>query len=306
MPIYQMKDGTLVPFKRLAPGADLYEKQIEDMAWADLEAFTGEALFPVARQPRIPGGGIPDIVALTSSGQVVIIEVKRDVDRGQLAQVLEYAGWARLTNLDEIASLYNIRPNHQGPDAFFGDWMEFTDSTTPVTITAPPRLYLIARDFQGRTRSALDFLEENGLPVAVVPVTIYNDPSGTQIINIDIEHEPTLKDDPDGGTSSKKPPITINGQRVAISDLIADGVVLDGERVVWTRPRLGESHEATINADGTFTIADGTVWNSPSVAAIHAADVVSADGWETWRVPRLNNQRLHDLRVQYVKQHTQR
>lgn len=301
MPIYQVNDGRLLPYRRLAPGADLYEKQIEDMAWADLEAFTGEALFPVARQPRISGGGIPDIVALTSTGQVVIIEVKRDVDRGQLAQVLEYAGWARLASLDEIAALYNISPSHRGPDAFFTDWMEFTDSTTPVTITAPPRLFLIARDFQGRTRSALDFLEENGLPVAVVPVTIYNDPSGTQIINIDIEHEPTLKIDPDGDASSKKPPITINGQRVAISDLIADGVILDGERVVWNRPRLGESHEATINTDGTFTIHDGTVWNSPSIAAVKAADVVSVDGWEAWRVPRLNNQRLHDLRVLYVQ-----
>ena len=88
---------------------------------------------------------------------------------------------------------------------------------------------------------------------------------------------------------------------MAISDLIADGVILDGERVVWNRPRLGESHEATINTDGTFTIADGTVWNSPSIAAVKAADVVSVDGWEAWRIPRLNNQRLHDLRVQYVQ-----
>ena len=301
MPIYQVAPDGLQPYQRLMPGADLYEKQIEALAWADLEAFTGEALFPVARQPRIPGGGIPDIVALTASGSVVIIEVKRDVDRGQLAQVLEYAGWARLTSLDEIAALYNLGQTHRGPDHFFTDWMEFTDTTTPVTITAPPRLYLIARDFQGRTRSALDFLEENGLPVAVIPVTMYTDPSGVEVINIDAEHEPTLK--VDTGTRTSKPPITIDGQRVTVSDLISDEVLNAGEPVVFIRPRLGETHEAVINSDGTFTIGNGTTWNSPSLAAIHAADVVSYDGWHAWKVPRLGNVRLHDLRVQYVQRH---
>ena len=51
------------------PGPDLYEKEIEQLAWDDLEAFTGESLFPVARQARITGGGIPDILALDEVGK---------------------------------------------------------------------------------------------------------------------------------------------------------------------------------------------------------------------------------------------
>jgi hypothetical protein len=43
---------------------------------------------------------------MDSSGRVVVIEVKRDIDRGQLAQCLEYAGWARSASLDELGSLY--------------------------------------------------------------------------------------------------------------------------------------------------------------------------------------------------------
>ena len=45
------------------------------------------------------------------------------IERRQLAQCLEYAGWARGTNLDELAGLY-----HGGPEAFFADWQEFTDT----------------------------------------------------------------------------------------------------------------------------------------------------------------------------------
>ena len=70
----------------MTPGPDPYEREIEALAWSNLEAFTGEALFPVARQARISGGGIPDILALDESGRVVVIEVKRDMDRSQLAQ----------------------------------------------------------------------------------------------------------------------------------------------------------------------------------------------------------------------------
>jgi hypothetical protein len=97
MPLFEIQQpgGVLKPFRQLHGGAELYESEIESLLWDSLEDLTGEALFPVARQPNIRGGGRPDIVALTREGRVVVIEVKRDVDRGQLAQCLEYAGWAR-------------------------------------------------------------------------------------------------------------------------------------------------------------------------------------------------------------------
>ena len=51
------------------------------------------------------------MVALDHAARVIVIEIKRDVDRGRLAQCLEYAGWARTTNLDELAGMY-----HRGPE----------------------------------------------------------------------------------------------------------------------------------------------------------------------------------------------
>jgi len=40
---------------------------------------------------------------------------------------------------------------------------------------------------------------------------------------------------------------------------------------------------------------------SPSLAAMRAAKVVSYDGWEAWAVPRLDGVKLHDLREQYIQ-----
>ena len=113
MPLFEIQGDGLLPFRRVPGGAELYEHEIEGLLWNNLEEFTGVPLFPVARQAPIAGGGRPDMVALDEEGHVAVIEVKRDVDRNQLAQCLEYAGWARSTSLDELANLY-----HGGAEAF--------------------------------------------------------------------------------------------------------------------------------------------------------------------------------------------
>src|ERR1019366_1692912 len=102
-------------------------------------------------QAHISGGDVREILALDATGRVVVIEVKRDVDRNHLAQCLEYAGWARLTNLDEVVGLYDAGINkHRGVEAFFKDWQDFTETTTPRTIQLQPRLIQIAREAGGR------------------------------------------------------------------------------------------------------------------------------------------------------------
>lgn len=302
MPLYELREGSLNAFRRLKPGPELYEQEIEDLVWDDLEAFTGAPLFPVARQPRIPGSGIPDVVALDENGSVVVIEIKRDVDRSQLAQILEYAGWARLTNLDEIAGLYARDGEHQGSDAFFNDWQSFTETAAPQIINPQPQLYLVARDFEDRTRSALDFLQENGLPITVVPVTVFEDPAGRRIVDIDTEHEPAPKTATAPATSRPKTHLTVNGKRIAVADLLDADLLEPDEHVEFVRPRLGEHYEATILADGTFALPDGTIKQTPSGAAMHAADLVAYDGWYAWRVVRLGGTRLHELREQLIQQ----
>ncbi len=296
MPLFEVTGETLIPFRLVKPGADLYEKEIEDLVWGDLEAFTGESLFPIARQPILSGGGRPDVIALDESGRVVIIEIKRDVDRSQLAQCLEYAGWARTTNLDEIAGLY-----HRGPQGFFGDWQEFTDSSTPVVINHQPRIVLVARDFQGRTRSAFEFLQENSVPVTVLPVAIYEDEQGRRFLDIDAEHDPVLPAGSAGGGAAKAvTQVTLRGRRVTVTDLLDAGLIAPEEDLVFPRPRLGETYHCSVLANGTFELPDGTICTSPSQAAMKVADLISYDGWHGWRVPRLDGVKLDELRQQLV------
>ena len=231
----------LTPFRLLRGGADLYEHQIERLLWDNLDEFTGEALFPIARQPSIAAGGRPDIVALDGSGRVVVIEVKRDIDRGQLAQCLEYAGWARSASLDELGSLYP-----EGVEAFFTAWQEFTGSGTPMVVNRRPRLILVARDLHGRTESAVEYLIENGLPVRVIRVSIYEGSGGRRFVDVEGEWDP--EPPPVHGVDAQPAHdhTRIGGRRVRLSDLMDRDLLDVGDDLVWTRPRLGTEYRAKV------------------------------------------------------------
>ncbi len=294
--LFEIQADGLVPFNRVPVGPDLYESQIEDLLWDNLEEFTGTPLFPVRRQPQVTGGGRPDVVALDERGHVVVIEVKRDIDRGQLAQCLEYAGWARNTNLDELAGLY-----HAGPGAFFTAWQEFTGTDYPVLLRRPPQLVLVARDFHDRTESALGFLADSNLPVTVLRATVYADLQERRFIDIggaaEQEVPPPATADP-ASTRGRTEYLTPGGRRVTLGDLLEAGLLRPEEELVWDRPRLGEHHRVWVTEGGALRLENGHIKGSPSGAAMAAANIPACDGWTAWRLPNQDGRLLADLRLQ--------
>jgi len=299
MPLFEVEEaGTLVPFRQLLGGAELYESEIEDLLWSNSEEFTGEALFRVRRQPTLTGGGRPDVVALDRQGAVVVIEVKRDVDRGQLAQCLEYAGWARTTNLDELAGLY-----HDGPDKFWSDWQDFTESSVPVRVLRSPRLILVARDFHGRTGSAFEFLVENNLPVRLIRVSLYEDAQKRRFVDVEGEHQPEFSSTSSSGGGAALS-TTIDGRRVRLTDLLDSGLISPGTPLIWERRRLGQTFRASFTDNGSIQLDDGRSFSSPSRAAMEAAGVPSYDGWYAWRVDAVDGKLLHDLRADLLQRFT--
>jgi Restriction Enzyme Adenine Methylase Associated len=295
VPLYEIAPtGDLIPFRRLTGGAELYEKEIEGLFWTNPDEFLNEPLLLISRQPTLPIGGRPDVVALSRDARVVVIEVKREVDRGQLAQCLEYAGWGRATSLDELAGMY-----HRGPDLFFRDWQEFTGDLAPAVIDRRPRLVLIARSFHGRTQSALEFLVENGVPVQMVEVSIYEDAQRRRFINIESEHEPDFAVVTESQIETA-PETTIEGRRITISDLLEADLLVPGDTLVWDRPRLGAIYRARITDNAAIELEDGYSFATPSKAAKHAANIPAYDGWYAWRVDRLNGVVLNDLRKELV------
>lgn len=290
MPFFQLEDSSLVPFRRQAIASGVYEDEIEGLLWDNLEELTGENLFRVARQPVLPLGR-PDVIALDLLGRIVVIEVKRDVDRNQLAQALEYAGWALGAGLDELARKY-----HGGEASFWDDWKEFTGTDTPTLVHRKPQLVLVARSFEPKTAKALEFLVENGLPVKLLQVAFYADDDGNRFLNVEWENEPeTSVGGPAAASASQSPTAAtttlVDFREVTLAE-VAELVGTPAD-LVWVRPKKNERFEAILLAKGVIRLDDGREFRSPSGAAMAAAEVVSYDGWYAWRLgeggPALND-----------------
>ena len=285
----KVDDGHLLQMKEITPGPELYEHEVEMLLWHNLEDFLGESLFRLRRQAPLPSGGIPDILALDRSGRVVIIEVKRDIDRHQLSQALEYAGWARSTNLDELADLYE-----RGQEAFFREWVEFTQTSGPVTVNKNPVLVLAARDVHPRTSEALQFLINSGLPVAVVLVSVYEDGSSRRFIEVELRQDLGTVFGGTNGLDDVKPHKEYFNVRIA--ELVQSGYLHPGTEIVLTRN--DNTVHGNILEDGNIAVGQN-IYSTPSAAGIEACGH-SVDGWVKWRVPSLNGVSLAELRTQYL------
>lgn len=76
----------------------------------------------------------------------------------------------------------------------------------------------------------------------------------------------------------------LDGRRVTVRDLVDNGLLPAGTTLRFDRPRVGESHRATVTPDGHLELQDGLVVRSPSRAAAVAVNGGAFDGWFAWVV----------------------
>ncbi|MFI5497341.1 CBS domain-containing protein [Actinoplanes sp. NPDC051859] len=76
----------------------------------------------------------------------------------------------------------------------------------------------------------------------------------------------------------------LDGRRVTLSDLLEAGLLKAGERVRFSRPRVGETFTAEVIETGRLRLEDGGEYRSPSRAAMVAANMRAVAGWHAWVV----------------------
>jgi hypothetical protein len=297
MPIFENVDGRLAAMRSVRPGSELYEKEVEQLVWDNLESFYGGDLFPLARQPVINRSSRPDVLALDPEGRVVVFEVKRAIDRTQLAQCLEYAGWARRTNLDELSALY-----HRGREAFFADWQTFTGTATPAVVHPSPILVLVAQDFDNRTSDALDFLADSDVPVYKVPAVVYENSMKQRVYMIESDFNDGVEESEPGQAKARRSTTVyrFRGRRLALPDLVEFGFVRAGEPIEFRRTKDGPVFRATITGDGQIVTADGASFDSLSKAAASLCGLQAIPGWNMWVAPERGGKPMAEIRAEFI------
>jgi hypothetical protein len=82
------------------------ENELEDMICQDI-SILNEQWLPIGRQVATEHGGIIDILAIDESGNLVVVELKKNkTPREVVTQAIDYASWVKTLDSTKIADIY--------------------------------------------------------------------------------------------------------------------------------------------------------------------------------------------------------
>jgi hypothetical protein len=150
-----------------------YESTLENSLASDLSLIE-PGLMLIGRQVPTSYGKYIDLLAIDQSGDLLIIELKRDkTPREVVAQTLDYASWVEALSYDEVAEIYS--ENHEGQTLEQGFVDNFGVSLSEK-INQKHRLIVVAADLDSSSERIINYLNENyGVPINTVFFRYFKD-----------------------------------------------------------------------------------------------------------------------------------
>ena len=144
------------------------EEQLENWLEKDISMISPDYLV-IGRQVTTDFGGIIDLICMDSSGDLVVVELKRGLTpREVTAQALDYASW--ITDLShqritEIATEY-LPENNDLESAF----REAFGNDLPETLNESHSILIVAESMDSSTERIVKYLHARGIPINVLTV----------------------------------------------------------------------------------------------------------------------------------------
>lgn len=149
--LFEVAAGKLKPVSRASLAT---EGQIETWV-AENPEILGLDLLIIGRQVGIENRGRLDLLGLDVSGDLVILELKRDkTPREIVAQVLDYASWAVMLNTRDVHDIANAYLAKPLPAAF----QDRFDRSLPETLNGDLQLVIIASELDPTTTRIVEYL----------------------------------------------------------------------------------------------------------------------------------------------------
>ncbi|MDY0267739.1 endonuclease NucS domain-containing protein [Trichloromonas sp.] len=159
--------------KKLAISTLDAECVLENALEKDLSILAG-GLMLVGRQIATSYGKFIDMLAMTASGDLVVIELKRSrTPREVVAQLLDYASWVETLSYEEIANIFSDKNSGRKLEEAFDDTFGLS---LPEQINNSHELIVVASELDLSTERIINYLSENyGVPVNAVFFRFYRD-----------------------------------------------------------------------------------------------------------------------------------
>jgi len=171
---------------------DLKEKHIEDFIRRNVDVLfldEDESLLVVGQQVRNSGGGISDLVALDATGNIVLIELKRDkTDAGNRKEPFEFqairyaAGYAKIEDRDSLVESLFVPYLRKHEDEYkIGERTheefarreinDFLSQNEVDTFNQKQRIILVASGFDEQTLSACAWLAKSDVDIRCLKIS---------------------------------------------------------------------------------------------------------------------------------------
>ncbi len=156
------------------------EDKLEDWLESDI-SMLGPGLLVIGRQVRTGFGAI-DLLCLDSSGDTVVIELKRGkTPREVTSQALEYASWVKeLSNdqITEIATRHFEKYSHSLDAAF----QERFDEQLPNELNLSHRSLIVAEAMDASTERIVRYLSDMNVPINLTIVQHFKADDGKEML----------------------------------------------------------------------------------------------------------------------------
>ena len=161
MALFEFEDGHLVPAQFGYPVAQDLGPDLVDAICQQVLQIVSRPLFPVTWRDMTGQDDeeTPRLTALDVSGQIVSVEILKELDSETLITSLSRLAEVASISWSDLAAEYP-----SGPDGFRTGWAQFRDSMPPA-VGPGPRLIMVAGDIDPSVRPALSVLASSGVEV---------------------------------------------------------------------------------------------------------------------------------------------
>ena len=161
MALFEFEDGHLVPAQFGYPVAQDLGPDLVDAICQQVLQIVSRPLFPVTWRDMTGQDDeeTPRLTALDVSGQIVSVEILKELDSEALITSLSRLAEVASISWSDLAAEYP-----SGPEGFRTGWAQFRDSMPPA-VGPGPRLIMVAGDIDPSVRPALSVLATSGVEV---------------------------------------------------------------------------------------------------------------------------------------------
>ncbi|RJQ55921.1 MAG: DUF91 domain-containing protein [Actinobacteria bacterium] len=191
---------------RISPTSMDFEARLEAILEADISVVSEPRKWMIiGRQIPTDHGGFIDLLAIDETGNLIVLELKRDkTDRQVVSQLLDYASWVDDLSYEDVGSIfvdYQAKWRGRSTAALEDAFQDYFGVSIPEEVNRQHEMIIVAAELHPESERVVRYLQKNyDVPVNAVFFSFFIDGEGEYLSRSWLA-EPSAED----GAASRKP-----------------------------------------------------------------------------------------------------